>query len=83
MMVFVRSMTFAGLLECMFSLGLLELVVLGIIWLVRRQSRPAVAAAPVALVESVAPVAAVHPCSKCGEPVQEGWKHCPNCGKRQ
>jgi hypothetical protein len=83
MMGFGRRMPFAGLVACLFSLGFLALVVLGIIWLVRRQSRPAVAAAPVAPVESVAPVAAVHPCSKCGEPVQEGWKHCPNCGKRQ
>jgi hypothetical protein len=28
-------------------------------------------------------VVETHPCVKCGEPVQEGWKHCPNCGKKQ
>jgi hypothetical protein len=80
-----------GLIGGVFCLGFLALVVLGIIWLVRRLRTPAVvsaavapAAAPVAPVaEPVVPLAAVHPCPKCGEPVQEGWKHCPNCGKKQ
>jgi hypothetical protein len=77
-----------GLIRGLFSLGILALAVLGILWLVNRLRKPAVVAAPVAAapiadVAPVAPVAMVHSCPKCGEPVQEGWKHCPNCGKRQ
>jgi len=26
---------------------------------------------------------AVHPCPKCGQSVQDDWKHCPQCGKKQ
>ena len=85
MMGFGRRSLFGGIIGSLFSLGFLALIVLGVIWLVRILRKPAVVVAPVATpVEPVAPVAAtVHPCPKCGEPVQEGWKHCPNCGKRQ
>jgi hypothetical protein len=24
-----------------------------------------------------------HACAKCGASVQDGWKHCPECGKKQ
>jgi hypothetical protein len=85
-MGFGWGMPFAGLFGCLFGLVILGLLIWGIVWLVRRGRKPAVVAAPVAPVVEAAPVApavAVHPCSKCGEPVQEGWKHCPNCGKRQ
>jgi hypothetical protein len=83
-----------GLIRGLFNLGLLALAVLGVIWLVTRLRRPVAtvtAAAPVAPAASAAstgeaaPVAALdatHPCPKCGQPVQENWKHCPNCGKR-
>jgi hypothetical protein len=94
MMGFGRRSLFGGLIGGLFCLGFLALIGLGIYWLVRRLRKPAVASAPVATV--AAPVAAetkpvasdamvadVHPCSKCGEPVQNSWKHCPNCGKRQ
>jgi uncharacterized membrane protein len=79
---------FGGLIGGLFSLVILALVVLGILWLVNRLRKPAAAAAPLAVapvadVAPAAPVSVVHPCPKCGEPVQEGWKHCPNCGKRQ
>jgi hypothetical protein len=77
-------MPFAGIIGGLFSLGLLTLLVLGIIWLVRSMRKPAAAAVPAATVSGVGTVAAaVHACSRCGEPVEEGWKHCPNCGKRQ
>lgn len=93
MMGFGRRTLFGGLIGSLFCLGFLVLIVLGIIWLVRRLRKPAEGSAPVAAVAApiapvaepvaqVVPVAAVHPCPKCGEPVQEGWKHCPNCGKR-
>lgn len=35
---------------------------------------------------SPAPVSvptAAHPCPKCGASVQDDWKHCPQCGKKQ
>ena len=89
MMGFGRMMPLAGIIGCLFSLGFLALVVLGVIWLVRTLNRPkmvtAIAgpAAPVEPSAAVAPAVAFHSCPKCGEPVEEGWKHCPNCGKRQ
>jgi hypothetical protein len=83
MMGFGWRFPLAGLIGCLLGLGILALVVLGIIWLVRRQRKSAMAAAPIEPVVESAPVPATHPCSRCGEPVQEGWKHCPNCGKRQ
>jgi hypothetical protein len=86
MMGFGWMFPLGGLIGGLFSLGLLALVVLGIVWLVSRLRRPMPVATPVTPVEPVAPatsMAAVHPCPRCGEPVQEGWKHCPNCGKRQ
>ena len=83
MMGFGRRMPFVGLIGGLFCLGFLALIVLGSLWLVRRQRKPVVVASPVAAeVAPVAPLAATHPCPKCAEPVQEVWKHCPNCGKR-
>ena len=97
MMGFGRHFPFFNFLGGLFCLGVLALLVLGIIWLVRVLRKPAAsstvivpAAAPVPTAaamaapsaEPVAPVAEVHPCPKCGEPVQEGWNHCPNCGKK-
>jgi hypothetical protein len=88
MMGFGRRSIFGGLIGGIFSLGVLALIVLGIVWLVSSLRKPKTITAPVAApVEQVAPVvqasAATHPCPRCSEPVQEGWKHCPNCGKRQ
>jgi hypothetical protein len=87
MMGFGGMGLFGGLIGGLFSLGILALVVLGVIWLVGRLRKPKVVAATVEPVASAAPVAAVmadtHPCPRCGEPVHEDWKHCPNCGKKQ
>jgi zinc-ribbon domain len=86
MMGFGWWMPFGGLIGGVFGLVFLALVVLGIIWLVNRLRKPAMVtspAAPVVAAAPAAPLAATHPCSRCGEPVQEGWKHCPNCGKKQ
>jgi hypothetical protein len=93
MMGFGRRMPFGGIFGGLVCLGFLALVVLGVIRLVRRLRQPAAVSAPVtpvaevaqvaAPVAPVAPLAVVHPCAKCGEPVQDGWKHCPNCGKKQ
>ncbi len=101
MMGYGRGGLLGGLVGGLLCLVFLALVVLGIIWLVNRLRKPAVAYAPVATVSSSGvpvaepvtpvaepvaspiPVVATHACKKCGEPVQDGWKHCPNCGKKQ
>jgi len=70
MMGYGRMMPFGGLLGGLFSLGLLALVVLGIVWLVRRLMVPKTAPAPVLT------------CRHCGEPIQAGWVACPHCGKK-
>jgi hypothetical protein len=69
------GMLFGGLLR----LGFLVLVVLGIVWLVRKFTKPATTPAPVALAVVEAPKAV---CGKCSYPVESGWKVCPNCGKK-
>lgn len=93
MMGFGRHLPFMGFLGSLFCLGVLALLVLGIIWLVRTLGKPKAVTPVVAPVvtaaetvapvsEPVAPLAEVRPCPKCGEPVHEGWNHCPNCGKK-
>lgn len=66
------GMFFGGLVR----LGFLVLLVLGIIWLVRKLRNPAPVATPAA---SAAPAVS---CTKCGYAVQSEWKVCPNCGKK-
>jgi hypothetical protein len=86
MMGFGRRMPFGGFFGGLICLGFLALIVLGVIWLVVRLRKPVAVAVPFASIGPVtpaAPVGQVHACPRCGEPVQEGWKHCPNCGKRQ
>jgi hypothetical protein len=93
MMGFGRHLPIMGFLGSLFCLGVLALLVLGIIWLVRTLGKPKAVTPVVAPVvtaaetvapvsEPVAPLAEVRPCPKCGEPVHEGWNHCPNCGKK-
>ena len=76
-------MPFGGIFGGLLSLGFLALVVMGIIWLVRSLRRPVHVETPVVNPAVVTPPAATHACPKCGNPVQEDWKHCPNCGKKQ
>jgi hypothetical protein len=77
--------TFSGFIGGLFMLGFLALVVLGIIWLVRRlnTTKPvnATAATPAATPAPM-PAASVNPCTKCGRPLQADWKVCPYCGKK-
>jgi hypothetical protein len=70
MMAYGRRMPFGGLFGGLFSLGLLALVVLGIIWLVRR------------LTASKTPPAALLTCRHCGKPILADWIACPNCGEK-
>jgi len=72
------GMFFGGLLQ----IGFLVLLVLGIIWLVRKLQNPAPVAAPIAPAAPVVPVTPAAACGKCGYPVQNEWKVCPNCGKK-
>jgi hypothetical protein len=84
MMGFGRMMPLAGLFGGLFILGLLVLMVLAIIWLARSLRKPvAPAVVPAGYVNPVVPAVATRPCQKCGEPVQEDWKFCPHCGKKQ
>lgn len=66
-------MILGGLMRLV-PLALLALLVVGAYLLGRRAN-----------VVSVATAASVptHACPKCGEPVQDGSKYCPNCGKKQ
>ena len=83
MLGFGRMMPFVGLFGCLISLGILVLIVLAIIWLVRNLHKPEMSAvAPVAAGYPVTSAVATHLCQKCGEPVQEDWKYCPQCGKK-
>ncbi len=67
----------------LFFLGIAALVVLGIIWLVRSLSRrPVMPAVPPASTTSASAVT-THSCANCGQPVQNGFAYCPNCGAKQ
>jgi hypothetical protein len=62
--------------------GLMRLVPLALLALVivvsyRMGKRAAVISA------AAVPPPASHACPKCGNPVQDDWKHCPSCGKKQ
>jgi hypothetical protein len=74
-------MPFGGLFGGLLCLGFLALVVLGVIWLVRKLHKPVLVEAP-AVVPATAPAAVVNPCKKCGQPLQDAWNVCPNCGKK-
>jgi hypothetical protein len=69
MMRFGR-MPFGGLMM-LFPLGFLFLMILGIIWLIKAIRKP-----------ETAPVA-MHACKNCGNQVQDNWKNCPHCGRKQ
>jgi uncharacterized membrane protein len=73
-----------GLFGGLFSLGVLALAVLGVIWLVNylRNRRTVNQVTPVSTPAPAAPAVDVHPCPRCGKPVQEDWKNCPHCGKK-
>lgn len=56
------------LLMCLFPLGFLALLAVGIVWLVRTASAP----------RPATPVGKV--CPECHAAVQPEWKACPHCG---
>ena len=75
---------FGGFFGGLLSLGFLALVVLGIIWLVRRLRTPKPVETPAApaVMPAETPMTVLNPCKKCGRPLQDDWKVCPHCGKK-
>ncbi len=92
MMEFGRTSIFGGLFGGLIAVGLLALIVMGIIWFARSLRTPATANAVVTSNDVVTSSATQaeqgsssvtsQTCPKCGEPIQAGWKHCPQCGKK-
>jgi hypothetical protein len=74
-----------GLARCLWPLLLAGLIVWAISQFTRRPAAlppvPA-AASPDAPAVSAVPAVMANPaaCSHCGQPLQAGWRHCPNCG---
>src|SRR5688500_6660514 len=62
--------------------GLMRLVPLALLALVIVVSYQMGKRASATVTAAVAP-AATHACPKCGNLVQDDWKHCPSCGKKQ
>ena len=80
-----RMHPFGGFFGGLLMLGFLALVILGIIWLVRRVRTPSqVQTTPVVPAASSEPMPAetLNPCKKCGRPLQADWSVCPYCGKK-
>jgi predicted lipid-binding transport protein (Tim44 family) len=74
-------MGFFGLAGCIWPLLLAALIVLAISVFSRRPAPylmpPPQAPMPPAPAEAPASQAV---CANCGQPLQPGWRHCPNCG---
>ena len=73
-----------GLAGCIWPLLLAGLIILAISAFSRRPVAPAALPplAPPPAAQAAAPPAPVSQavCSNCGQPLQPGWRHCPNCG---
>ena len=78
---FGPGLMFFGLLGRLVPIAIL-LLLLTIAYRLGKGKAPVVpAAAPPS--EALPAAIPTHLCPKCGEPVQDGWKHCPNCGEAQ
>lgn len=84
---------FGFLASCLLCLGVITLIVVGVIALVRSQSRPkttATQAPPASVITpgtiaTPAPASEAEPvqaCPSCQRPTQPDWAHCPYCGAR-
>ena len=69
---------FGGLIGGLVSLAFLALLVVGIVWLVRKVRTPR----PVVAAVEPTPVISLASCKKCGNALQPEWHVCPNCGKK-
>ncbi len=67
-----------GLTACVWPLLIVGLIVLGLSLLTRRPAPPPMMMPP-APPAPAAPVSQTV-CAQCGQPLQAGWRHCPNCG---
>ncbi len=72
-----------GIIGFIFFLVILALVVLGIVWLVTSLSRRSTVLPPAPATQAAPAVVNTHLCSNCGQPVQNGFTFCPNCGAKQ
>ncbi len=73
---------FFGMLGQLLPIAVLLLLLYGAYRLGQGKAPVAVAAAP-PTPEPLPAATPTHPCAKCENPVQEDWKHCPNCGEEQ
>lgn len=79
---FMLGWMFFGMLGQLAPLAVLGLLLYGAYQLGKRHVVPV----PVAVATALAPpptTIQTHPCPKCENPVQDNWKHCPNCGETQ
>jgi len=74
-----------GMLSCLWPLLLIGLIIWAVTALsVRNTPQPMAPQAPQTMAaQSPLPPAPVSQatCPECGQPLQPGWRHCPNCGK--
>ena len=75
---FAPGLMFFGLLGRLIPIALLILLLYIAYRLGKRNLAVSAAAAP-----APPPATATHACPKCQTPVQDDWKHCPNCGEAQ
>jgi hypothetical protein len=86
---FMPGMMFFGFIGRLIPLALFALLLYGAYQLGKGRSTPAIApvaaskASEASEASEAPPAPATHPCSACDSPVQDGWKHCPNCGEKQ
>jgi hypothetical protein len=76
---FAMGGMFFGMLGRLLPIAILVLLLYGAYQLGKKNVPVVVAAAPAP--PPVTPT--THPCPKCENPVQDAWKHCPNCGAEQ
>lgn len=76
---FGMGMMFFGMIGRLVPIAIVILL-LYCAYLLGKRNVPAAAAAAV---PAPPPVISTHPCPKCENSVQDGWKHCPNCGAEQ
>jgi hypothetical protein len=71
---------FYGLANCVWPLLMVGLVVLLLASFSRRPAPPTYMPMPPAPPAGPVAPAALPVCANCGQPLQPGWRHCPNCG---
>jgi len=71
-----------GLLSCLWPLLLIGLIIWAVTALSTRNTPQPMAPQTMAAQSPLPPAPASQAaCPECGQPLQPGWRHCPNCGK--